>query len=231
LGGIGNNFSGPIPPSLHNATRIQDLGLANNSFEGRVPPEVGMLCPVSVELDSNMLQAEDDVDWEFLRHLTNCTRLKTLDISDNAFGGVLPSFVANFTGPLNNLLMGRNRMSGVIPPGIGNLLDLGALEFAENNLHGVIPEDIVGLRNLKYFSLDENLLSGGIPPSFGNLSEQLTLVLSNNRLNGSIPENLGSLQKLTSMKLSSNRLTGATCNTPDTPAIGPETPGVELLFL
>ncbi|PAN17205.1 hypothetical protein PAHAL_3G113200 [Panicum hallii] len=209
LGGVGNNFSGPIPSSLHNATGIQELGLANNSFEGRVPPEVGMLCPVSVEMGSNMLHAEDDADWEFLRHFTNCTRLRVLDISDNSFGGVLPSFVANFTGPLIDLLMGKNRMSGVIPPGIGNLLDLEALEFAGNDLHGVIPEDIGGLWNLKYFSLEENLLSGGIPSSFGNLTQLLTLVLSNNRLNGSIPENLGSLQKLTAMKLSSNRLTGA----------------------
>ncbi|CAL4910412.1 unnamed protein product [Urochloa decumbens] len=209
LGGIGNNFSGAIPASLSNATKIRELGLAKNSFEGRVPPEVGRLCPMSVEMGSNMLRAEDDADWEFLRYFTNCTRLKALDISDNSFGGVLPVFVANFTGPVNFLIMAKNQISGVIPPGIGNLVHLEDLEFAENNLHGVIPEDIGRLQNLKYFLLEMNLLSGGIPPSFGNLTQLLTLVLANNRLNGSIPENLGSLQRLTYMKLSSNRLTGA----------------------
>ncbi|CAN6349666.1 unnamed protein product [Urochloa humidicola] len=211
LGGTGNNFSGPIPASLSNATKIRELGLANNSFEGRVPPEVGRLrlCPVSVEMGSNMLRAEDDADWEFIRYFTNCTRHKVLDISDNSFGGVLPGFVANFTGPVNTLIMAKNRISGVIPPGIGKLVHLEDLEFSRNNLHGVIPEDIGKLQNLKYFSLEMNLLSGGIPPSFGNLTQLLTLVLANNRLNGSIPENFGSLQRLTCMKLSSNRLTGA----------------------
>jgi hypothetical protein len=34
LGGIGNNFSGTIPASLSNATKIRELGLAKNSFEG-----------------------------------------------------------------------------------------------------------------------------------------------------------------------------------------------------
>jgi hypothetical protein len=36
LGGIGNNFSGTIPASLSNATKIRELGLAKNSFEGSV---------------------------------------------------------------------------------------------------------------------------------------------------------------------------------------------------
>ncbi|WVZ96202.1 hypothetical protein U9M48_041869 [Paspalum notatum var. saurae] len=209
LGGIGNNFSGTIPASLSNATKIQQLVLANNRFEGRVPPEIGKLCPVLVEFGNNMLQAEDDVGWEFLRYLTNCTRLKVLDLSGNTLGGVLPSFVANLTAQINYLGMSMNQMSGVIPPGIGNLVDLEHLELTGNNLHGAIPEDIGRLQNLKYFSIVANLLSGGIPPSFGNLTQLLTLLLSNNKLNGSIPENLGSLQTLTFMSLSSNRLTGA----------------------
>jgi Leucine-rich repeat (LRR) protein len=93
-----NNFSGTIPPSLSNATKLQILGLANNKFEGKVPPEIGKLCPVNVQMSCNMLHAEDDADWEFLRYFTNCTRLQVLDIGNNTLGGVLPSFVANFTG-------------------------------------------------------------------------------------------------------------------------------------
>jgi Leucine-rich repeat (LRR) protein len=159
-----NHFSGTLPPSLSNATKLQILGLANNNFEGRVPPEIGKLCPVRVEMGANMLKAEDDADWEFLRYFTNCTRLEVLDVSNNTLGGVLPSFVANFTGPIQQLLMSMNWMSGVIPPGIGNLISLEDLEFAGNNLHGGIPEDIGRLQNLTFFTLEGNLLSGGIPP-------------------------------------------------------------------
>ncbi|XP_066379592.1 receptor kinase-like protein Xa21 isoform X2 [Miscanthus floridulus] len=206
-----NSFSGTLPASLSNATKLQQLVVANNHFGGRVPPEIGTLCPVLVEMGNNMLKAEDDAGWEFLRYFTNCTRLEVLDVSNNTLGGVLPSFVANFTGPIQLLLMSMNGMSGVIPPGIGNLISLEDLEFTGNNLHGVIPEDIGRLQNLKIFTLEANLLSGGIPPSFGNLTELLTLKLSNNELNGSIPENLGSLHSLkhaTTLDLSKNNLSG-----------------------
>uniref|UniRef100_A0A0D9V1M3 Receptor kinase-like protein Xa21 n=1 Tax=Leersia perrieri TaxID=77586 RepID=A0A0D9V1M3_9ORYZ len=209
LGGIGNNFSGTIPASLSNATKIQELGLANNSFEGKVPPEIGKLCPVSVQMGSNKLQANDAEDWDFLRYFTNCTRLKELDLSDNILGGLLPSFIANLSGPITTISMGRNQMSGVIPPGIANYLGLEVVEFAENNLQGAIPEDIGRLGNLSLLSLYQNQLSGGIPTSIGNLTQLITLSLSRNQLNGSIPDSIGNLKKLITLDLSSNMLTKA----------------------
>uniref|UniRef100_A0A0E0JJM6 Receptor kinase-like protein Xa21 n=1 Tax=Oryza punctata TaxID=4537 RepID=A0A0E0JJM6_ORYPU len=206
LGGIGNNFSGTIPASLSNASKIQVLGLARNSFEGRVPPEIGKLCPVSVQMGSNKLQANDAGDWEFLRYFTNCTRLQVIDLSDNTLGGVLPSSVANLSGSIQWLSMSKNRISGIIPPGIGSLNALEDLEFQGNNLYGDIPGDIGRLGNLQVLWLNMNSLSGGIPFSIGNLTQLLTLDLSNNQLNGPIPESLGSMERLTNLDLSSNRL-------------------------
>ncbi|KAJ1269818.1 hypothetical protein BS78_06G007100 [Paspalum vaginatum] len=228
--GTGNNFSGTIPASLSNATKILELGLANNRFEGRVPPEIGKLCPEYVGISNNMLQAEDDVGWEFLRYLTNCTRLQILDLSANTLGGVLPSFAANLTGSIQFLSMAINQISGAIPPGIGNLVDLWGLEFQGNNLHGAIPEDIGRLRNLTYFSLEANLLSGAIfslssltdslllsnnylsgvlPPQIGNLKHATTLDLSRNNLSGEVPETLGDCASLVSLALDDNHFTGS----------------------
>ncbi|EEE54710.1 hypothetical protein OsJ_02035 [Oryza sativa Japonica Group] len=206
LGGIGNNFSGTIPASLSNATEIQVLGLARNSFEGRIPPEIGKLCPVSVQMGSNKLQANDAGDWEFLRYFTNCTRLQVIDLSDNTLGGILPSFIANLSRSIQWLSMAKNQISGIIPPGIGSLKGIEDLEFQGNNLFGDIPGDIGRLRNLKVLWLNMNNMSGGIPFSIGNLTQLLTLDLSNNQLNGSIPKSLGSMERLTNLDLSSNRL-------------------------
>ncbi|CAO2151290.1 unnamed protein product [Urochloa humidicola] len=206
---LGNNrLSGMLPSSLANATNIQVLSLARNRFQGRVPPEIGKLCPPRVELGGNRLEARNDEDWEFLRSFTNCSRLQLIDLDGNNFGGMLPGYVANFSRQLQWLGMGENQMSGVIPPGIGNLVNLIYLDFGGNNLQGVIPEEIGRLQNLKSLMLQENRLSGQIPSSLGNLTQMLTLALSYNQLDGSIPKSLGNLERLTSLDLSSNRLTG-----------------------
>ncbi|TVU42698.1 hypothetical protein EJB05_09118, partial [Eragrostis curvula] len=206
---LGNNhLSGMIPSSLANATNIELFSLARNSFQGRVPPEIGTLCPLRVELGGNRLEAEDDEDWEFLRSFTNCTRLQLLDLNSNILGGVLPGYVANFSRKIEWLSMAGNHISGVIPPGIGKLVNLVDLQFAGNNMQGVIPDDIGRLQNLKVLLLQENRLSGQIPSSLGNFTRMLTLALSYNQLDGSIPRSLGNLERLTSLDLSSNRLSG-----------------------
>ena len=38
-----NKFSGPIPPSLHNVTKIESIRMSNNLFTGSVPPGLNRL--------------------------------------------------------------------------------------------------------------------------------------------------------------------------------------------
>ncbi|XP_037480773.1 receptor kinase-like protein Xa21 [Triticum dicoccoides] len=104
--------------------------------------------------------------------------------------------------------MAGNRITGTIPSGIGNLVNLNDLELGGNNLHGPIPEGI-GRLNLQILLLQQNDLSGHIPSSFGNLTLLQNFSLSNNRIDGPIPKSLANLQQLPSLDLSSNLLTGS----------------------
>ena len=84
----------PIPASLSNATALVALNLANNSFAGQVPAEIGTLCALSLELSNNKLTATDaGGGWEFMDNLTKCSALAEILLYGNKFAGVMPSFV------------------------------------------------------------------------------------------------------------------------------------------
>jgi Leucine-rich repeat (LRR) protein len=182
----GNKLSGPIPASLAMASRLEDLSLANNSFTGHVPPEIGMLCLVSLELSNNRLTATDAGGWEFLEGLTNCSALLEISLNGNRFGGAMPGSITRLSTQLQKLNLGGNRISGVMPPDIGNLQNLETLDLRSNLLTGEIPEGIGKLTNLQELNLQENRLSGPVPSSIGNLWHLLSLNLSSNLLNGSV---------------------------------------------
>ncbi|GJN25711.1 hypothetical protein PR202_gb13574 [Eleusine coracana subsp. coracana] len=207
-----SRLAGEIPPFLFNMSSLQGLTLANNAFEGELPADagvptaIGKLCLQALQLSNNELTG----GWEFLEGLTNCTSLSEISLDGNRFTGAMPSaIIARLSPNLQTLKLGGNGgISGVIPPGIGNIVGLQTLDFESNLLSGAIPEGIGKLRNLKELRLQQNKLTGPIPSSIGDLSQLLVIDLSNNFLNGSIPPSLGDLQQLTLLNLSGNQLTG-----------------------
>ena len=109
-------------------------------------------------------------------------------------------------GPVYELRLERNRLSGEIPAELGNLANLRYLELNQNRLSGEIPSELGNLANLRYLELDQNRLSGEIPSELGNLTHLERLVLSDNQLTGTIPKELGNLTNLTHLELDDNQL-------------------------
>ncbi|CAN6173502.1 unnamed protein product [Urochloa humidicola] len=203
-----NNLSGPIPASLAMASSLRLLSLANNSFVGHVPPEIGKLCLERLELSSNELTASDADGWEFFEGLTNCSALVEIYLDNNKLGDAMPGSIARLSPELLRLDLAGNRISGVIPLGIANLVGLETLDLSSNLLTGEIPKGIGQLKNLRELKLQENKFTGQVPSSIGGLSQLLSLDLSSNLLNGSIPPSIGNLKLLTQINLSGNKLTG-----------------------
>ncbi|KAG1335444.1 putative LRR receptor-like serine/threonine-protein kinase [Cocos nucifera] len=141
--------------------------------------------------------------------LTNCTNLQHLDVSSNMLGGRMPNSIANLSTRLETLLLRHNHISGVIPDGVGKLINLSVLDMSTNLLQGSLHAEIGKLWRLQYLNLGENMIYGEIPSTLGNLTKMNTLYLQQNDLEGGIPSVFGNFQNLELLNLSSNKLTGA----------------------
>uniref|UniRef100_A0A7N0R8F6 non-specific serine/threonine protein kinase n=1 Tax=Kalanchoe fedtschenkoi TaxID=63787 RepID=A0A7N0R8F6_KALFE len=202
----GNNFTGIIPLTLSNISSLQQFDIFQNHFSGNVPGGLGRLEHLEwFNVGKNNLGSEDEGDLDFL---TNLTSLKSLNIYENRFGGVIPRSIGNLSSRIEYLKLGSNMISGRIPVEVGNLVSLVGLGIEYNNLTGDIPSSIGNLVMLQRLTLGGNRLQGTIPPSLGNLKNLYGLSLTRNWLEGSIPLNLRHCSSLQQLKLDHNKMNG-----------------------
>ena len=112
-------------------------------------------------------------------------------------------------GRVTSLSLAQNGLSGAIPPALGQLIHLQALNFEFNKLSGAIPPALGQLARLERLNLRFNELSGGIPPELGGLTNLQELNLNFNQLSGVIPLELAQLTNLQELNLNFNQLSGA----------------------
>ncbi|XP_077219026.1 uncharacterized protein LOC143853176 [Tasmannia lanceolata] len=205
-----NLLTGPIPISLSNASGLEQIYFTHNTLSGRVPMNLGSLQSLSLLfLGGNRIGTGETDDLNFISTLSNCSQLKTLDLQQNRFGGKLPASITNLSMQMDRLTVGENKISGIIPVGIENLVNLTVLSMNQNSLTGTIPAGIGKLQQLNFLDFSENKLSGEIPWSIGNITMQFnTLYLEGNELSGGIPWSLGNCLKLVDLNLGRNNLNG-----------------------
>ncbi|XP_057448802.1 probable LRR receptor-like serine/threonine-protein kinase At3g47570 [Lotus japonicus] len=204
----GNRISGPIPTSLSNASNLDYLEISENNFIGQVPSVEKLQHLRWVQMFSNHLGNKSTNDLDFLKSLTNCSKLQHLVIADNNFGGPLPNSVGNLSSQLSYLGLGYNYISGKIPVELGNLINLTLLDLKSNHFEGTIPVAFGKFQKMQLLDLGGNKVSGDIPASLGNLTQLFHLGLEENNLEGNIPPSIGNCQKLQFLNLSRNNLKG-----------------------
>ncbi|XP_059447564.1 leucine-rich repeat protein 1-like [Corylus avellana] len=91
--------------------------------------------------------------------------------------------------------LGKDELSGILVPQLGDLSNLQYLEVYGNNISGDIPTEIGKLTTLIALDLYENQLSGTIPSSLGNLVSLNYLRLNSNKLSGAVPAEVLQLVK------------------------------------
>ncbi|XP_058110945.1 probable LRR receptor-like serine/threonine-protein kinase At3g47570 [Magnolia sinica] len=204
-----NQFTGPIPISLSNASSLERVAFDSNSFSGHVPLNLGSLSRLyQFNIEINQLGSREGDDLSFLTSLTNCTNLKGISAALNNLYGEFPSSIANLSTHLNMLLLGGNKIFGIIPKGIDNLISLYALDLSMNSLKGILPDAIGKLDKLQALKMFKNKLSGQLPPSIGNITRLSSLNLYGNDFHGSIPSSFGNWGFMEELFISQNKLNG-----------------------
>ncbi|EOA15095.1 hypothetical protein CARUB_v10028463mg [Capsella rubella] len=131
--------------------------------------------------------------------ISTFSELISLDLTSNPkLTGPLPPDIGNLK-KLKEFSLNSNKFSGTIPASMGRLSKLYC-HFGKNKLSGKIPNELFTSKMiLKHVRLDRNRLSGEIPTSLNNLTNLQELYLSDNKFTGSIPDlsNLTKLKTLT----------------------------------
>ncbi|KAL1818051.1 hypothetical protein ACET3Z_020625 [Daucus carota] len=206
----GNRISGPLPPSLANASNLVTFDIIENSITGPIPNNLGSLSQLEcLNIGDNPLGDGTwrDDDLSFLDSLVNCTKLSRLNFASSGLKGKLPDSIVNLSA-VEQMYLSENHIYGSIPREIGKLVNVSTLSFHHNLLTGSIPESIGKLSKLGELDLAENNLSGSIPTSISNITQLVRLRLKGNMLNGSIPAELFNISTLERLSLADNRLAG-----------------------
>ncbi len=183
---------------------VQELWLAGNGLNGRLPAELSDL----THLETLSLHDEPGVTGPIPASLADLPNLVELDLISVGFSDAIPPELAQLD-KLTKLYLHDLKLSGPIPPEFGDFAALGELNMAGTGITGSIPSELGQLDSLYILDITKTSLSGEIPPEIGDLPLLEFLSLSENDLTGAIPSELGQLDSLWNLDLQKNDLTGA----------------------
>ncbi|KAM7466646.1 hypothetical protein LguiB_014208 [Lonicera macranthoides] len=135
----------------------------------------------------NYLGTEEGDEMNILiESLTDYSLLYLLSVTFNDLGGTIPNSVGNLSIQLRDFGVAVNLISGSIPLGFGNLVNLERVQMGYNMFVGQIPNDTGKLQKLLTLHLSANQLAGPIPFFLGNMSFLSLAFLDNNTLEGTV---------------------------------------------
>jgi hypothetical protein len=122
--------------------------------------------------------------------------LTELNLYYNGLSGPIPGCIGKLT-KLQYLILSGNKLDGVLPVGICNLVDIIELEIEDTSVEGVIPECIGALTKMSHLSLSLNRLTGPVPESIGQLVRLKGIWLAwtddTNTFTGPLPASMSNL--------------------------------------
>ncbi|XP_050285641.1 receptor like protein 21-like isoform X2 [Quercus robur] len=195
----GNQFSGTIPKQLCWLKKIGIMDLSRNFFSGTIPycfynitfgkvaasefvymmnsfgwvPDFSLpyksLLNKDSQIEGTNFYFHIPVEIEFLtKYRSNLYRglvldmMSTLDLSFNKLTGEIPPDLGQLSS-IFALNLSYNQLNGPIPKTFSNLTQLESLDLSHNNLSGEIPSELIDLTFLEVFTVDHNNLSGKVP--------------------------------------------------------------------
>ncbi|KAK0570972.1 hypothetical protein LWI29_009315 [Acer saccharum] len=173
-----NNLQGKVSIQLCQLDRLRLLDLSHNNLSGHIPPclmtrlrDRDFLVPPSSYYDlrinettSPFMGKEEIVEFRtktmsYFYHGKILTKMSGIDLSCNKLTGGIPPQIGNLA-MIHTLNLSHNNLTGLIPSTFSNLKQIESLDLSYNNLSGIIPRQLVELSFLAVFSVAYNNLSG-----------------------------------------------------------------------
>ncbi|CAN6820408.1 unnamed protein product [Brassica oleracea] len=178
-----NDFSGEIPSSLGNLSKLTTLNLSHNKFTGKVPSSLGYL----LNLTDLILYVENNIlHGNFPLKLLNLTKLISISISGNQFSGMLPPNIGSVSN-LELFYVGQNAFTGPIPSSLFTIPSLTYIDLSNNQLNGTLElGNISSSSKIEDLRLGDNNFMGSIPRSISKLVNLWRLDLSQLNTQGSV---------------------------------------------
>ena len=193
----GINGSFPVLPESLVVVRLHE-----NKIEGEMPSDLGEFPRLKMlEVTYNRLSGPLPE--------TLPDSIESLQMGENQFSGPIPGmeWFGHYEGPrgLQELRLGGNRLTGLIPPELGQLGELWGLDLSDNLLEGALDILVEGIddgNQLVNLNLADNNLTGAIPEGISKLhsfqddyepppywegEKAAVFDISNNKLEGQIP--------------------------------------------
>ena len=182
-----NNLTGHIPEELGGFRQLRRLYLGGNQFTGCIPSRLRRIP------DNDFLLL--DLPMCDTGALPGDGSRRTLVALYRSAGGDNWRESANW-GNTNNIRWYGTSNRGARDPRVVTLLQL-----RDNNLTGEIPPELGSIGSLRALDLSENNLTGRIPPELGDLKGLVSLRLKGNQFTGCIPASLDSVPDTDLFKL------------------------------
>ncbi|KAM7497471.1 hypothetical protein LguiA_021885 [Lonicera macranthoides] len=200
-----NSFSGTIPKNIGQVmSKLQYLDLSGNKLNGSIPYSLGKIDRmIYLSLSKNRLSGKVHDQWMG-------------EMIENKFSGTMSKLIGENLLSLQVLRMGANQFNGSINKKLCHLQELHVLDLAQNNLSGSVPACLSNLNGMKsryhggYLRLDMELVQKGSELEYDQDMIVLVNILdfSSNNLSGDILEEITNLSCLVTLNVSNNHLTG-----------------------
>ncbi|XP_031278423.1 receptor-like protein 13 isoform X2 [Pistacia vera] len=198
-----NHFESNIPDWIGTLSNLTYLILSNNNFQGEVPIR---LCKLSqlrlIDLSHNKLS----------RHIPDCLNITIVTVTSNDYVPFVQmvgsisfrqgetvefttktrsySYQGRILSYMSGIDLSNNKLVGMIPHQIGNLVGIHTLNLSHNNLTGPIPLTFSNLKQIESLDLSYNNLVGKIPPQLVELNNLAVFSVAHNNLSGKLPDRI-----------------------------------------
>ncbi|KAE8700516.1 hypothetical protein F3Y22_tig00110556pilonHSYRG00214 [Hibiscus syriacus] len=176
-----NSFTGSIPRSIGNLSKLYWLDLADNQLDGKIPVSDGPTRPgLEWLFESNRFSGALPSTLGLVKSL------EVVRFDNNSLNGVLPSNLNNLTS-VHDLFLSNNQLTGPLP-NLTGMSSLNTLYLSNNSFNSTdVPSWFLALSSLTTLVMEDTHLTGQIPASsliFNNC--RLCKVLKHNYLEGSL---------------------------------------------